>query len=56
MHTHTKHNKPLLEKIALKGFSPSSLTQYIRNPLDFYTQKILGLYESEEVEERTIVE
>ena len=33
------------------GFSPSALTQYIRNPLDFYTKKILRIYEDDEVEE-----
>ena len=33
------------------GFSPSALTQYIRNPIDFYTQKILRIYEDDEVEE-----
>lgn len=40
-----------IEEIALKGFSPSALTSYIRNPLDFYFQKILKLGEIEEVEE-----
>lgn len=40
-----------LKEIAEKGFSPSALTGYIRNPLDFYFQKILGLQEFEEVEE-----
>lgn len=40
-----------LQEISSKGFSPSSLTSYIRNPLDFYFQKILGLQEFEEVEE-----
>ncbi|MCB0432018.1 MAG: PD-(D/E)XK nuclease family protein, partial [Mangrovimonas sp.] len=34
-----------------KGFSPSSLTTYIRNPIDFYYQKLLGIKEHEEVEE-----
>ena len=38
-------------EIAEKGFSPSALTSYIRNPLDFYFQKILKLNEFEEVEE-----
>jgi len=33
------------------GFSPSALTQYMRNPIDFYTQKILRIYEEDEVEE-----
>lgn len=40
-----------LREIAEKGFSPSALTSYIRNPLDFYFQKILKLNEFEEVEE-----
>lgn len=40
-----------LKEIAEKGFSPSALTSYIRNPLDFYFQRILGLQEFEEVEE-----
>lgn len=44
----------ILEKIkalAEKGFSPSALTTYIRNPLDFYIQYVLGIREKEEVEE-----
>lgn len=36
---------------AQKGFSPSSLTTYIRNPIGFYHQKVLGVYEQDEVEE-----
>ncbi|MBT0607043.1 PD-(D/E)XK nuclease family protein [Aequorivita echinoideorum] len=40
-----------LEEIAKKGFSPSALTSYIRNPLEFYFQKILRLQEFEEMEE-----
>ncbi|MCZ4317720.1 PD-(D/E)XK nuclease family protein [Aequorivita viscosa] len=40
-----------LREIAAKGFSPSALTSYIRNPLEFYFQKILRLNEFEEVEE-----
>ncbi|PVW15231.1 PD-(D/E)XK nuclease family protein [Marixanthomonas spongiae] len=40
-----------LQEIAGKGFSPSALTSYIRNPIDFYFQKILRLQETEEVEE-----
>lgn len=44
----------ILEKIrelASKGFSPSALTTYIRNPLDFYSRYILGIKDREEVEE-----
>ncbi len=40
-----------IREISERGFSPSALTSYIRNPLDFYFQKILGLQEFEEVEE-----
>lgn len=40
-----------LKTIAQKGFSPSSLTSYVRNPIDFYYQKLLGISDLEEVEE-----
>ncbi len=40
-----------LKEIAIAGFSPSALTSYIRNPIDFYFQKILRIREVEEVEE-----
>jgi len=40
-----------LDKVAQKGFSPSSLTNYIRNPIDFYYEKVLGIKHYEEVEE-----
>ena len=40
-----------LKEIAEKGFSPTALTCYIRNPIDFYFQKILRISEVEEVEE-----
>lgn len=40
-----------LKEIASTGFSPSALTSYIRNPIDFYFQKILRIREVEEVEE-----
>lgn len=40
-----------LKELALNGFSPSSLTNYIRNPLDFYYEKILGVKEFDLVEE-----
>ncbi len=40
-----------LTKLAEKGFSPSSLTNYIRNPLDFYKRSILGIKEYKEIEE-----
>ena len=40
-----------LKALSNKGFSPSSLTSYIRNPLDFYYQKVLGIKEIDDVEE-----
>jgi hypothetical protein len=40
-----------LKEIAVVGFSPSALTSYIRNPIQFYFQKILRIREVEEVEE-----
>ena len=40
-----------LKKQAIKGFSPSTLTNYLRNPFSFYEQKILGIKEFKEVEE-----
>ncbi|SFZ90375.1 PD-(D/E)XK nuclease superfamily protein [Flaviramulus basaltis] len=38
-------------QLAGEGFSPSSLTNYIRNPIDFYYQKILKIKEHDDVEE-----
>ena len=40
-----------LDKLAKKGFSPSSLTNYIRNPIDFYQEKVLGISQLDNVEE-----
>jgi ATP-dependent helicase/nuclease subunit B len=40
-----------LKELSGLGFSPSSLTNYIRNPIDFYYEKILGIKTFEEVEE-----
>ncbi len=40
-----------LRSLANSGFSPSALTTYIRNPLDFYYQYVLGVRDQEEVEE-----
>ena len=44
-----------LKEIAEKGFSPSSLTNYIRNPIQFYFQRILRISEADEVEENIAV-
>ena len=40
-----------LKNLAEKGISPSALTSYLYNPIDFYKQEILGIYEYKEVEE-----
>ena len=40
-----------LHQLAENGLSPTSLTNYINNPTDFYKQKILGIKELEEAEE-----
>ena len=45
----------LNEIATVKGFSPSSLTNYIRNPLQFYMQRILRINEADEVEENIAV-
>lgn len=51
----TYHKTPAviarLKEISKKGFSPSSLTSYIRNPIDFYNRKVLEIQDLEEVEE-----
>ena len=44
-----------LREIAENGFSPSSLTTYIRNPIQFYFQRILRISEIDEVEENIAV-
>jgi len=40
-----------LSELAQKGFSPSALSVYMRNPLLFYYQYVLGIRENEDVEE-----
>ena len=40
-----------IKQIAKEGFSPSSLTSYIRNPIDFYLQRVLKINQNETVEE-----
>ncbi len=40
-----------LKEQAKKGFSPSTLTNYLYNPIAFYKHKVLGLKEYKEVEE-----
>lgn len=41
----------ILQKRAEKGFSPSALTTYIRNPMDFYRRYVLGIFDEDEIEE-----
>ena len=40
-----------LKEIAKSGFSPSSLTNYLHNPIAFYKQKIIKIKEFDDVEE-----
>lgn len=40
-----------IEALGAYGFSPSALTTYIRNPIDFYQKYILGIREENTVEE-----
>lgn len=44
-----------LREIAENGFSPSSITTYIRNPMQFYFQRVLRISEVDEVEENIAV-
>lgn len=44
-----------LLNIAAIGFSPTSLTSYIRNPLAFYFEKVLKIKNVEEVEENIAI-
>ncbi|MBS9773856.1 MAG: PD-(D/E)XK nuclease family protein [Tenacibaculum sp.] len=40
-----------LKELAEKGISPSAITNYLYNPIEFYKQKILKISEFKEVEE-----
>jgi hypothetical protein len=40
-----------LKEVAERGFSPSSLGNYIRNPKDFYKRTILGIRDRENIDE-----
>ncbi|MCB0443750.1 MAG: PD-(D/E)XK nuclease family protein, partial [Flavobacterium sp.] len=44
-----------LQEMAESGFSPSTITTYIRNPIQFYFQRILRISEIDEVEENIAV-
>ncbi|OQD44331.1 hypothetical protein BUL40_01910 [Croceivirga radicis] len=41
-----------LKEIAASGFSPSSLSNYIKNPYNFYLQSVLRIRDVEQVEEQ----
>lgn len=41
----------LLQELAQNGISPSALTNYLYNPIAFYKQKILNIFELDDVEE-----
>ncbi len=45
------HILQILKKRAERGFSPTNLTNYIRNPIEFYKKAVLGIDEASEVEE-----
>ncbi|MGB3145799.1 MAG: PD-(D/E)XK nuclease family protein [Maribacter sp.] len=47
----TESLSQLIKRKGTKGFSPSSLSNYIRNPISFYKQNLLNIDEVEEVEE-----
>ncbi len=40
-----------LREMASRGFSPTSLTDYINDPVEFYKKRVLNLQEFDEVEE-----
>jgi ATP-dependent helicase/nuclease subunit B len=46
----TENTQKRLRIIAEKGFSPSSLSLYLRNPLDFYYQRVLKIKEKNTME------
>ena len=47
----TEHIMNRLKQISKRGFSPSALSLYVRNPIDFYYEKILKVSPLNEVEE-----
>jgi len=40
-----------LEEMAAKGFSPTALIQYLKDPVDFYYERVLGLKPEEQIQE-----
>ncbi|SDG80221.1 PD-(D/E)XK nuclease family protein [Psychroflexus sediminis] len=49
--TKTPEMMTQLRTLFASGISPSALTAYIRNPIDFYNRYVLGLNEVEDIEE-----
>jgi len=47
----TKEVQQKLKEVFIKGISPSALATYIYNPVSFYEQKVLDIYEDDAVEE-----
>jgi hypothetical protein len=44
-----------LKEVCLKGISPSAIASYIYNPIQFYEQKILEIYDNNNVDENIAV-
>ena len=40
-----------LNEMAESGFSPTALIQYLKNPIDFYYERVLGLKPEDEIQE-----
>lgn len=53
--TKTKAIQNQLQELCTHGLSPSAITSYIRNPIDFYYQYVLGIRETQQVEETIAV-
>ncbi|MDX1830100.1 MAG: PD-(D/E)XK nuclease family protein [Lutibacter sp.] len=47
----TEEIQQKLKEISLKGISPSAIASYIYNPIQFYEQKILGINDTDSVDE-----
>ncbi len=40
-----------LKELAIRGLSPSALTSYVRDPMDFYKKRVLNIKDLDEVED-----
>ena len=47
----TEEIQQKLKKLVLKGISPSAIASYIYNPIQFYKQKVLEIYDTDNVDE-----